>query len=77
MQLAYLILFIAVCCLFKGCAGVIRKDDNRIFAFVQIIVGVILFVMGICDCYTIGGVIAIFVAILAGLFFDKRHSKEV
>ena len=76
MQLSYLILFIAVCCIFNGCAGMIRKNDNRVFAFVQIVVGVILFAMGICNRFTTGGVIALFVVVIAGLFLYKRQSKE-
>ncbi len=76
MKLAYLILFIAVCSIVKGFVGLIRRDNNWIFALIQIIVGIILFVMGICNCYSFGGVIALLVVIWAGLFLYKCRSKE-
>ena len=76
MKLTSLILFIAVCSIVKGFVGLIRRDNNWIFALIQIIVGIILFVMGICNCYSFGGVIALLVVIWAGLFLCKRNQKN-
>ena len=76
MKLTSLILFIAVCNIVKGFVGLIRRDNNWIFALIQIIVGIILFVMGICNCYSFGGVIALLVVIWAGLFLCKRNQKN-